>query len=47
MFKANSKDSRTMPMTSFWYVVIVKLEHIAHLLIAFTVKFEQLDAYWN
>ena len=27
MFKANNKDTRTMSMTSFWYVVIVKLEH--------------------
>ena len=47
MFKANNKDTRTMPMTSFWYVVIVKLEHISHLFVAFTVNFEQLDACWN
>ena len=43
MFKANNKDTRTMPLTSFWYVVIVKLEHISHLFVAFTVNFEQLD----
>ena len=30
MFKSNNKDSRTMSMTSFGYVVIVKLEHISH-----------------
>ena len=44
MFKANNKDTRTMSMTSFWYVVIVKLEHISHLFLLFTVTFEQLDA---
>ena len=44
MFKANNKDTRTMSMTSFWYVVIVKLEHISHLFLLFTVMFEQLDA---
>ena len=44
MFKVNNKDTRTMSMISFWYVVIVKLEHISHLFLVFTVKFEQLDA---
>ena len=44
MFKANNKDTRTMSMTSFWFVVIVKLEHTLHLFLVFTVKFEQLDA---
>ena len=44
MFKANNKDTRTMSMTSFWYVVIVKLEHISHLFLVFTVDFEQIDA---
>ena len=44
MFKANNKDTRTMSMTSFWYVVIVKLEHNSHLFLVFTVNFEQLDA---
>ena len=34
-------------MTSFWYVVIAKLEYIPHLFLIFTVKFEQLDACWN
>ena len=33
-----------MLMTSFWYVVIVELEHISHLFLVFTVDFEQLDA---
>ena len=36
-----------MSMTSFWYVVIVKLEQISHLFLVFTVKFEQLDACWS
>ena len=44
MFKANNKDTRTMSMTSFWYVVIVKLEHISHLFLVFTVDFRQLYA---
>ena len=44
MFKPYSKDSRTMSMTLFWYVVIVKLELMSHLFLVFTVKFEQLDA---
>ena len=43
MFKANNKDTRTMSMTSFWYVVIVNLENILHLFLVFTVNFEQLD----
>ena len=47
MFKANNKDTRAMSMTSFWYVVIVKLEHISHLFLLFTVTFEQLDASWK
>ena len=47
MFKANNKDTRAMSMTSFWYVVIVKLEHISHFFIVFTTKFEQLYADWN
>ena len=47
MFKANNEDTRTMSMTSFWYVVIVELEHISHLFPVFTVKFWQLDACWN
>ena len=36
-----------MSITSFWYVFIVKLEHISHLFLVFTVDFEQLDACWN
>ena len=44
MSKTNNKSTRTMSMTSFWYVVIVKLEHISHLFLVFTVNFEQLDA---
>ena len=44
MFKAHNKETKTMSMTSFWYIVIVKLEHISHLFLVFTVKFEQLDA---
>ena len=44
MLKANNKDTRMMSMTSFWYVFIVKLEHISHLFLVFTVNFEQLDA---
>ena len=44
MFKANNKDTTAMLMTSFWYVVIVKLEHISHLFLVFTVDFEQIDA---
>ena len=44
MFKANNKDTRAMSMTSFWYVVIVKLENISHFFIVFTTKFEQLYA---
>ena len=47
MFKANNKDTRTMSMTSFWYVVIVNLENILHLFLVFTVNFEQLDPCWN
>ena len=43
MFKANNKDTRTMSMTSFWYVVIVNLE-CSQLFLMFTVNFEQLDA---
>ena len=44
MFKASNKYTRTMSMTSFWYVIIIKLEHISHLFLVFTVKFEQLYA---
>ena len=44
MFKPNNKDTRTMSMTSFWYDFIVKLKHISHLFLMFTVNFEQLDA---
>ena len=44
MFKAKNKDTRTMSMTSFWYVVIVRIEHISHLFLMFTLNFEQLDA---
>ena len=33
-----------MSMKSSWYVFIVKLEHISHLLLVFTDDFEQLDA---
>ena len=44
MFKANNKDTKTMSMRSLWYVAIVKLEHISHLFLVFTVKFERLDA---
>ena len=44
MFKVNNKDTRTMPIMSFWYNVIVKLEHISHLFVPFTVNFAQLDA---
>ena len=44
MFKANNKDTIPMSMTSFWYVVIVKLEDISHLFLVFTVDFKQLDA---
>ena len=47
MLKANNKDTRMMSMTSFWYVFIVKLEHISHLFLVFTVKFEQLNACSN
>ena len=43
MFKANNKETKTMSTTSFWYIVIVKLEHISHLFLLFTVNFEQLD----
>ena len=45
MFKANNKDTSTMSMALFWYVVIVKLEHISHFFLVFTVNFEQLDAF--
>ena len=44
MFKVNNKDTRTMPIMSFWYIVIVKLEHISHLFVPFTVNFAQFDA---
>ena len=44
MFKANNKDTRTMSMTSFWYVFNVKLEHISHLFLVFIVDFERSDA---
>ena len=44
MFKVNNKDTRTMSMTSFWYVFIVKLEHISHLFLVFAVNCEQVDA---
>ena len=44
MFKANNKDTRMMSITSFWYVFIVKLEHISYLFLVFAVNFEQLDA---
>ena len=44
MFRANNKDTRMMSMTSFWYVVIVKLEHISHVFLVFIVNFGQLDA---
>ena len=44
MFKANNKDTRIMSMTSFWYVVIVKLEHISHFFLVFIANFGQLDA---
>ena len=47
MFKANNKDTTTKSMTSFCSVVIVKLEHISHLFLVFTVNFEQIDACWN
>ena len=43
MLKANNKNTRTMAKTSFWYFVIVKLKHISHLFLVFTVNFEQLD----
>ena len=33
-----------MSVKSFWYVFIVKLEHISHLLLVFTADFEYLDA---
>ena len=45
MFKVNNKDTRTILVTWFWYVVIVNLEHISHLFLVFTVNFEQIDAY--
>ena len=44
MFKANNKDTRTLSIMFFSYVVIVKLEHISHLFLEFTANFEQLDA---
>ena len=44
MLKANNKDTRTMAMTSFWYVFIAKLEYISHLFQLFTVNFEKLHA---
>ena len=47
MFKVNNKDTRTMSMTSFWCVFIVKLKHSSHLFLVFTVDFEQLEACWN
>ena len=47
MLKVNNKDTRTMSMTSFWCVFIVKLEHISHLFLLFIADFEQLDPYWN
>ena len=40
MLQANNKDTRTMLMASFWYVFIVKLEHISDLFLLFTVNFE-------
>ena len=43
MFKVNNKDTRTMSMTTFWRVFIVKLEHHSHLFLLFTADFEQLD----
>ena len=42
--KLTIKNTRTMPIMSFWYNVIVKLEHISHLFVPFTVNFAQLDA---
>ena len=44
MYQANNKDTRTMSVTPFWYVIIVKPEHISHLFLVFTVNIEQLDA---
>ena len=44
MFKANNKDTRMMSIMFFLYVVIVKLGHISHLFLEFTVNFQQLDA---
>ena len=44
MFKAKNKDTRTMSMASFWYVVIVKSENISHLFLVLSDKFRQLDA---
>ena len=44
MFQPYNKGTRTMSVTLFWYVVIVKLELISHLFLVCTVKFEQLDA---
>ena len=44
MFKLSNEDTRTMSMTSFWYLFIVKLEYISHLFLVFTVDYEQLDA---
>ena len=43
IFKADNKGTRTMSITSFWYVVTVKLEHISHLFLVFPVNFEQLN----
>ena len=45
MLKVNNKETRMMSMTLFWYVFIVKLEHILHLFLVFIVDFEQLDAW--
>ena len=44
MFEVKNTETRTMSMTSFWYVFIVKLEHITHLFLAFTIDFQQLHA---
>ena len=43
MFKVNNKDPRTMSMTSFGYVFIVKLELISYLVLLFIADFEELD----